>query len=116
MKSGSPHTTSWSRARDNVDPFPGAFERRPVVDDEHDRAALEAFEAEDMAVEHLLGIPEAVPVGGVSGGLALLLLGVAGAGGQQRDVFGTPMAGPSPPRKRSVVAPGGCGSFTAKPR
>jgi hypothetical protein len=43
-----------------------------------------------MAVEHLIGVPEAVPVGGVAGGLAFLLLGMTRAGGQQRDVLGTP--------------------------
>jgi hypothetical protein len=43
-----------------------------------------------VAIEDLLGVPEAVPVGGVAGGLALLLLGVAGAGGEQRDILGAP--------------------------
>ena len=66
----------------NVEAFAGAFERRLLVDDEHDRTALEPLEAEDMAIENLVGIPEAVPVGGVAGGLAFLLFGVAGAGGQ----------------------------------
>ena len=114
-----------STGQSDVEAFAGAFERRLLVDDEHDRATLETLEAEDVAVEDLLGIPEAVPVGGIAGGLAFLLLGVAGAGGQQRDVFGTPAlleeqldlvvaafiassraqatnftAGPSPPRNR----------------
>ena len=74
----------------DVEAFAGAFERGLLVDDEHDRAALEPLEAEDVAVENLIGIPEAVPVGGVAGGLAFLLFGMAGAGGQQRDVFRAP--------------------------
>src|SRR6476659_5427269 len=61
----------------DVETFPGAFEGRLLVDDEHDRASLEPLEAEDVTVEHLLGVPEAVPVGGVAGRLALRLLGVA---------------------------------------
>src|SRR5689334_873566 len=47
----------------DIEAFAGAFEGRLLVDDEHDRAALQTFEAEDVAVEHLLGVPEAVPVG-----------------------------------------------------
>src|SRR6185312_15988032 len=74
----------------DVETFPGAFEGRLLVDDEHDRASLEPLEAEDVAVEHLLRIPEAVPVGGVAGGLAFRLLGVATAGGQQRDILWAP--------------------------
>src|SRR5271170_6260125 len=66
----------------NVEAFARAFERRLLVDYEHDCAAFEPLEAKDMAIEDLIGIPEAVPVGGVAGGLAFLLFGVAGAGGQ----------------------------------
>ena len=66
----------------DVEAFARAFERRRLVDDEHDGTAFEPLEAEDVAIEHLVGIPEAVPVGGVAGGLAFLLFGVAGAGGQ----------------------------------
>lgn len=66
----------------DVEAFAGAFERRLLVDDEHHGAALEPREAEDVAIERLVGIPEAVPIGGVAGGLAFLLFGVAGAGGQ----------------------------------
>src|SRR5271156_3899256 len=66
----------------DVEAFAGAFERRLLVDDEHDGTAFEPLEAEDVAVENLVGIPEAVPVRGVAGGLAFLLFGVAGAGGQ----------------------------------
>jgi len=74
----------------DIDAFAGAFKRRLLIDDEHDRASLEALEAEDVAVEHLLRIPETVPVGGVAGGLALLLLRVASAGREQRDIFRAP--------------------------
>src|SRR4029077_17423473 len=42
----------------DVETFRGALEGRLLVDDEHDRAALETLEAEDVAVEHLLGVPE----------------------------------------------------------
>ena len=73
-----------------VEALTGAFERRLLVDDEHDGAPLEAFETEDVALEHLIGVPKAVPVGGVAGCLAFLLLGMAGTGGQQRDVLGPP--------------------------
>ena len=74
----------------DIEPFAGAFECRLFIDDENDGAPLEAFEAKDVAVEDLLGIPEAVPVGGVAGGLSLLLLGMSGAGGQQRDILWAP--------------------------
>ena len=110
----------------DIEPFAGAFERCLLVDDQDDRAPLEALEAEHVAVEHLLGVPEAVPVRGVAAGLALVLLGMPGTGGQQRDILGAPTlfeeqrrpgrrrrpsrrrgctatnftAGPSPPRKR----------------
>src|SRR5271168_3057967 len=66
----------------DVEAFAGAFERGRLVDDEHDCAALEPLEPEDVAIENLAGIPEAVPVDGVAGGLAFLLFGVTGAGGQ----------------------------------
>jgi hypothetical protein len=66
----------------DVKAFAGTFERRLLVDDEHDCAAFEPLEAEDVAIENLVDIPEAVPVGGVASGLAFLLFGVAGAGGQ----------------------------------
>ena len=50
----------------DVETFAGAFEGRLLIDYEHDRPPLESLETEDMAVEDLLGIPEAVPVGGVA--------------------------------------------------
>ena len=43
-----------------------------------------------MTVEHLLGIPERVPVRRGAGLLAGDLLGVAAAGGEQRDILGPP--------------------------
>ncbi len=78
----------------NVKVFAGALERRLRVDDEHDCAAFEPFEAEDMAVEDLVGSLEAVPVGGVAGGLPFLLFGVAGAGGRGRRAPPAPAARP----------------------
>ena len=104
----------------DVEAFAGAFECRLLVDDEHDGAALEPLEAEDVAVEDLLGIPEAVPVGGAAGGLAFLLFGMAGAGRQQRDVFGAP---PSSRSSSTSSSPASMASsraqatnFTAGPR
>ena len=49
----------------NVAAFAGAFERGLLVDDAHEGAAFEPLEAKDMAIEDLVGIPGAVPVGGV---------------------------------------------------
>ena len=68
----------------------GSFVGALVVDDEDDGASLKPLEPEDVAVEDLFGIPEAVPVGFGAFGLAGDLFGVAAAGGQQRDVFGPP--------------------------
>ena len=51
----------------DVEAFAGAFERRRLVDHEHDGTALEPLEADDVAIENLVGIPDAVPVGGVAG-------------------------------------------------
>ena len=43
-----------------------------------------------MPVEHLLGIPETVPIGRVAFGLAGDLFGVPAAGGQQGHILGSP--------------------------
>src|SRR5690242_12477507 len=74
----------------DIETFAGAVEGGLLVDDEDDGAALESLEAEDVTVEHLVGIPEAVPVGGIAGGLTFLLFGMSGAGGEQRDILGAP--------------------------
>lgn len=74
----------------DVEAFAEAFESRFYVDDEHDGAAFEPFEAEDVSVKDLLGIPEAVLVGGAAGGLSLELFRVAAAGCYQGDVLGSP--------------------------
>src|SRR5689334_15224224 len=71
----------------DVEPFAGAFEGGLLVDDEHHRTTLKTFEAEHVTVEDLIGVPEAVPVGGVAGGLAFLLLRMPRAGGQQRYIL-----------------------------
>jgi len=62
----------------------------PGVDGEDHGATLESFEAEDVAVEHLLGVPERVPISTRPQGLALDLFGVTAACGQQGNVLGTP--------------------------
>lgn len=80
----------------DVDAFTGALERRRLVDDEHDGTAFESFEAKDVAVENHSASLKLFPVGGVASGLAFFLFGVAGAGGQERDVFGSPNRTPDP--------------------
>jgi hypothetical protein len=42
----------------DVEAFAGAFERRLLVDDEHDGAAFEPLETEYVAIENLIGIPD----------------------------------------------------------
>jgi hypothetical protein len=42
-----------STGQADVEAFAGAFERRLLVDDQHDRAALELLEADDVAIENL---------------------------------------------------------------
>ena len=63
-----------------------------IVDHQDDRSSFQSFETQHVAVEHLLGVPETVPVGRGSLSLAVLLLGMAGAGGQKGEVLGPPAA------------------------
>ncbi len=74
----------------DVDAFPQPHLVGPGVDGEDHGATLESFEAEDVAIEHLLGVPERVPISTRPQGLALDLFGVAAAGGQQGNVLGAP--------------------------
>src|SRR5277367_3265610 len=63
----------------DVETFAGAFERRLLVDDEHDGAAFEPLEAEDVAVENLVGIPEASVEQGWLGEVAVIETTLAAA-------------------------------------
>ena len=92
MKSGSPQTTSWSRAlrQADVEPFAGTLELSAVVDDEHHASSLKTFEAQHVAVENLVGVPERIPVGIVAVLLALGLFGMAAAGGEKSDILWPP--------------------------
>ena len=74
----------------DVEPFAGPFELAGIIDNEDHTAPLEPFEAQHVAVEHLLGVPEAVPVDRVAVTLPFRLLRVAAAGGQQREVLRPP--------------------------
>jgi len=82
----------------DVQAFSRALQGVAVVDHQHDGAPLESLEAEHVPVEHLFGVPEAVPVSLVALGLPGHLFGVTTAGGQQRDVLGPepPLNGPAP--------------------
>ena len=66
----------------DIQPFAGAVELTHLVDDQHDGAALEPLEAEHVAIEHLIGVPEGIPIGLVTVLLPLGLLGMAAAGRQ----------------------------------
>lgn len=61
-----------------------------LVDDEDDGASLQSLEAEHVPVEHLVGVPQCIPVGGVAAGLAGGLLGMTAACRQQREILWPP--------------------------
>jgi hypothetical protein len=63
----------------DVEAFAGAFERRRLVDDEHDGTAFEPLEAEDVAIENLVGIPEASVEHGWLGEVAMIETTLAAA-------------------------------------
>lgn len=74
----------------DVEPLTGSVPWLRLVQRQYHDAPFESLEAEHMAVEHLLGIPEGVPVGGVAQLLAVDLFGMAAARRQQGDVLGPP--------------------------
>lgn len=75
----------------DVQQLSGAVPVAGLVDAEHDRGALEALAAEDVAVEDVLPLPEAAPVAHLTVVLGLrLLLGVAMAGREPSDAARLP--------------------------
>lgn len=74
----------------DVETFAGSVPWLRLVQGQHDDTTFESLETEHVAVEHLLGIPEGVPVGGGAQRLAVDLFGMAAAGCQQGDVLGPP--------------------------
>src|SRR5680860_1093427 len=74
----------------DIEPFLRTIAPRLLVDRQHDDTAFEPLEAEDVAVENLLFVPEGIPIGFGPFGLTIGLLGVPRTGGEHGDVRGFP--------------------------
>ena len=84
------HELVASPGQADVEPLLGPFAALRFVDHQNHGATLQPLEAEYVAVEDLIDIPEAVPVLLAALRLPRNLFRVTTTGGQQRNILGPP--------------------------